>query len=133
VLSTPTIAIVNDDTAFLNLMHQLLTDEGFETILHVVGSTAFEMIKEKQPDLVILDIRMSSPEEGWVVLDLMRLDPETATIPVIVCSADSTQLRDKHDQLNKHNAIGLEKPFDLGELLEVISRFVESPGKPSSN
>lgn len=121
--------MVNDDTAFLNLMHELLTDEGYNCFLHIVGSTAYEKIRDEQPDLVVLDIRMNEPESGWHVLDLMRLDPETREIPVIVCSADSIQLRDKAERLKKHNAVAIEKPFDLQELLENVAAFVgPAPG-----
>jgi CheY-like chemotaxis protein len=126
-MSVPVIAVVNDDSAFLHLMHQLLTDEGYETILHTVGSTAYEMIKERKPDLVVLDIRMDEPGAGWLVLDLMRLDPETASIPVIVCTADALQLREKQDQLAKYNASSLEKPFELQDLLDLVVRYVDRP------
>jgi CheY-like chemotaxis protein len=126
-MNKPTVAVVNDDTAFLHLMYQLLTDEGYETIIHVVGSTAYDMIRDQKPDLVILDIRMSDPESGWHVLDLMRLDPETTEIPVIVCSADSSQLKEKRDHLAKYNAASLEKPFDLHDLIAEVARHVGAP------
>jgi CheY-like chemotaxis protein len=131
------IAVVNDDTAFLSLMHELLTDEGYETYIHKIGHTAFDRIKELAPSLVILDIRMSDPEAGWQILDLMRLDPATREVPVIVCSADAVQLRDKEDRLHKYNARGLEKPFDLQELLssvrEVIGPAPQGGDPPSSS
>jgi twitching motility two-component system response regulator PilH len=88
-VTPPVIAVVNDDTAFLNLMYELLTDEGYSCFLHIVGSTAYEKIRDEMPDLVILDVRMDEPESGWHVFDLLKLDPETHDIPVIVCSADA--------------------------------------------
>lgn len=123
-MDTPVIAVVNDDTAFLSLMHQLLSDEGYDCILHIVGSTAYNMVRKERPDLVILDIRMGDPEAGWGVLDMMRLDPETRDVPVIVCSADSQQIQEKTEHLRKHNAVSLEKPFDLSDLLQLVSSFV---------
>jgi two-component system, sensor histidine kinase and response regulator len=131
-LTTPTIAVVNDDTAFLNLMYELLTDEGYDCWLHTVGSTAYERIREDMPDLVILDIRMDNEESGWQVLDMLRLDPKTHEVPVIVCSADTLQLRGKEQRLEDKHATALEKPFDLPELLAKVRRFVgSSPGKAS--
>jgi DNA-binding response OmpR family regulator len=120
LVSKPLIAVVNDDSAFLNLMYQLLTDEGYNCFIHVVGSTAYEKIREASPDLVVLDIRMSDPEAGWHVLDMMRLDPVTSEIPVIVCSADSQQIREKSERLEQQNASAIEKPFDLEELLGMV-------------
>ncbi|HBY95390.1 MAG TPA: hypothetical protein DEP84_15800 [Chloroflexi bacterium] len=83
MMATPRIAVVNDDTAFLNLMHELLTDEGYETIIWAESERAYDMIRRVKPDLVILDIRMGHPEAGWTILDLVRLDPTTAHIPVV--------------------------------------------------
>ena len=111
------IAVVNDDSAFIDLMSELLYDEGYTTIPHKVGNTAYDMIRDKQPDLVILDIRLETPDSGWVVLDLMRLDPVTNKIPVIVCSGDVVFLRAKEAQLRTKDCFVLEKPFDLDQLL----------------
>lgn len=115
------IAVVNDDTTFLKLMNDLLTGEGYETFIHTVGSTAYERIKSTMPDLVILDIRMEHAGSGWLTLDLMRLDPVTKDIPVIVCSADVQQLRDKDEVLRSHGCLPLPKPFDLDDLLALVS------------
>lgn len=111
------IAVVNDDSAFIDLMSELLSDEGYTTIPHKVGNTAYDMIRAKQPDLVILDIRLEKPDSGWVVLDLMRLDPATTKIPVIICSGDVVFLRAKQEQLRAKDCFILEKPFDLDQLL----------------
>jgi CheY-like chemotaxis protein len=115
-----TIAVVNDDTPFLDLMHELLTDEGYTTLVHRVGDSAHTFVRNIKPDLVILDIRMEHPDSGWTVLELLRLDPRTTTIPVIVCSADGRFLKEKESQLRHKGCCILEKPFDLNDLLNVI-------------
>ena len=114
------IAVVNDDTTFLKLMQELLSDEGYRVVLHIEGSSAYQLIKEEMPDLVILDIRIEHPEAGWVTLDLMQLDPVTTRIPVIVCSADVRQLREKANRLRELGCEILEKPFDLDDLLATV-------------
>lgn len=50
-MTRPLIAVVNDDPAFLELMHDLLTDESYTTILLHEGNTAYEMIREQLPNL----------------------------------------------------------------------------------
>ncbi|HEU5423369.1 MAG TPA: response regulator [Nitrolancea sp.] len=116
----PLIAVVNDDTAFLNMMNELLSDEGYRTVIWREGEGAYDLVCQHRPSLVILDIRMEHPGTGWHVLELLRLDPETASIPVIVCSADSRLLRAKQDRLQSLNCQTLEKPFDLDELLAMV-------------
>jgi CheY-like chemotaxis protein len=122
----PLIAVVNDDTAFLNLMNELLSDEGYRTILWIEGDSAFEMVRREQPALVILDIRMEHPEAGWTVLTLIKLDPATAHIPVLIVSADTRFLRDREERLYEMRCQYLEKPFELQDLLEKVESALPS-------
>jgi CheY-like chemotaxis protein len=81
------IAVVNDDTVFLDMMAAVLAEGGWETVVFRDSSGAFDELKRERPDLIILDIRMETPESGWTLLELLTLDREMATIPMIVCSA----------------------------------------------
>ena len=126
-MTGPLIAVVNDDTAFLELMQELLDDAGYRAFIHRESDTAYTAIRNAMPALVILDIRLEHPEGGWTVLELLRLDPTTTQIPVIVCSADAVQLRAKHEHLRQHRARALEKPFDLDELLDLVRSLIGGP------
>jgi chemotaxis family two-component system response regulator PixH len=110
------IAIVNDDRSFIDLVAELLEDEGWEAIGLFEGNRAFEQIKEKRPDLVILDIRMEQPDTGWRILNLLMLDPETRTIPVVMCSSDWNELRQKESWLTRRGVTILPRPFDIDDL-----------------
>jgi CheY-like chemotaxis protein len=121
------ITVVNDDTAFLRLMHQLLKSHGYDVLLHREGARAHSQIRETRPDLVILDIRLERKDTGWMVLDLLRLDPETRDIPVIICSADAVNLQAKRDMLQQQGYETLEKPFDLEMLLAMVRQKIGSP------
>ena len=125
-MAQPLIAVMNDDTDFLDLMHTLLTEEGYRCVICKESDAVYPRIKEQHPALVILDIRMGNPEAGWRVLELLRLDPATALIPVIVCSADTIFLRAKEDALRALHCDILEKPFDLDALLLKIVLALET-------
>lgn len=124
-MAEPVIAVVNNDTEFLELMQDLLSVEGYKTIICKEGNRAYALVKELQPALVVLDIRMDQPETGWVVLELLRLDPATTNIPVIVCSADAPFLREKAATLHELRCDILEKPFDLETLLDKVATGLE--------
>ncbi len=121
-MAEQTIAVVNNDTDFLGLMNDLLTLEGYQTLICREGDRAYGFIKEAQPDLVVLDVRLDHAEQGWTILELLRLDPATTQIPVIVCSADAQFLREKAAALHDQRCDTLEKPFDLDTLLEKVTR-----------
>ena len=123
-MTKPLIAVVNDDTLFLELMHDFLTQEGYRTAIWKEGDMAYAMIKDHKPRLVILDIRMERPDTGWMVLELMRLDPVTARIPVIICSADTQRIREKEAYLREKGCDVLEKPFLLEDLLGKVQALI---------
>jgi DNA-binding response OmpR family regulator len=115
------IAVINDDTAFLNLLETLLQDmEGFDVLVRKEWDRAYEFVKEAKPDLVILDVVMDRQEKGWTILNLLTLDPETYAIPVIVCSAAVTSLREHDPYLQQHGIRTVVKPFDLETLLTAV-------------
>lgn len=113
----PTIVVVNDDTQYLDLMTELLTEEGYGVIVCKEAESAYSAIRQARPAVVILDIRLEHPESGWKLLDMLRLALETRRLPVVVCSADGPFLRAKERQLREKGCEVLEKPFDLDELL----------------
>ncbi len=61
------------------------------------------------------------------ILELLRLDPATSHIPIIVCSADSRLLREKESILRGKGCDILEKPFDLEDLLAKVQAVIGAP------
>lgn len=110
------IAVINDDTTFLSLMHSLLQEKDWDTVILKESSKAYEQIKKDPPDLIILDVRMESQESGWTVLELIKLDPATNSVPIIVCSAAVDDLRSREPWLTHHGIMTLPKPFDIDDL-----------------
>src|ERR687886_1744358 len=110
----PRIAVINDDTAFLDLMEELLEqEEGYDVGVCREANNAYQFVKDQRPDLVILDIRVGHEENGWTILELLTLDPDTRPIPVIVCSAAIQSLHEHQELLGRFGIQALPKPFDL--------------------
>jgi CheY-like chemotaxis protein len=115
------LVLINDDTAFLDLMYELLERiEGYEVRICKEGDRAYGFVKEHRPDLVLLDIRTGGEEVGWTLLELLTLDPETRPIPLIVCSAALHALQDHEPLFGRYGVDVLPKPFDLDALLEKV-------------
>lgn len=124
------IAIVNDDIDFIDAIKILLTELGnFKVKVIHEGEKAYQIIKKTPPDLIILDIRMDTPHRGWSILDLLKLDPKTADIPVIVCTA-TTINEEKTNWLKKHNVALLLKPFEVIDLTGTINIMLQPPAEP---
>jgi CheY-like chemotaxis protein len=119
------VAVVDDDTAFLDLMHDLLEGEGdYDVAICREWQDAHQFIKDQQPSLVVLDIRIGNEERGWTILELLTLDPTTRPIPVIVCSAAIQSLHEHQPWLDRFGICALPKPFDIQVLLDAVERML---------
>ena len=126
-----TILIVEDDPGVRSLMVALLGDAGYQTHTLDEGRRAYDLIRQERPHLVILDIQLEQPEQGWTILDLLRLDRTTAHIPVIVCSADHPFLQRHAPDLLAVGCCILEKPFTIDVFLRLVQQALAGTiGRP---
>ncbi len=126
ILSKPsqpkTILIVDDEEDTLNLLRERLTQEGFLTIEAHNGREAIEKAVKNNPDLIVLDIMM--PEiTGWDVMEQLKQEEGTASIPVVVLSSVSTEA-DKQRGYRMGIKHYLTKPFEIKALITEIKRVM---------
>lgn len=111
------ILIVDDDPAIRNLLVELLTDEGYQTLEAVNGLEAVALAQGAVPDLILMDL-MLPVLDGAVATQTLKGAAETGGIPIIAMSAGAN-LRLHADTLPADGV--LAKPFDLDELLAEIA------------
>jgi CheY-like chemotaxis protein len=120
------IIVVNDNETYLSTMQRLLQKTGY-TVLTQCGSIgAFERILAEQPDLVILDMQMETPYAGWQILDLLRLEPATELLPVIIATGDAQALAGREALLAEKGCSVLLKPFSLTDLHAKLDKLLPS-------
>jgi DNA-binding response OmpR family regulator len=120
----PTIVVINDSPDLLELARLLFEDEGYDVKVAQVGSGAYDLICQTRPDLVILDVRLPDIS-GWDILQALRLDPHTASIPVLICSAAVGEMRELETQLASAGVDWLVKPFSIDRLLEKVRTAID--------
>jgi DNA-binding response OmpR family regulator len=126
------ILIVDDEDDILHFLDLVLREKGFAVVTATGGQEALTRAQLERPDLILLDIMMPQMD-GWEVLKLLRVDEETAAIPVAMLSA-RTEARDRVQGLQEGAVDYICKPFSLQELLgkiEAIFAQVEETGKPA--
>ncbi len=106
----PTVLIVDDEPAIVDLLSQLLEDEGYRVASAGDGVAAYEKVGEVRPDLVIADVMMPRMD-GFALVD--RLAGGEHPVPVILMSAAVESRR--------RDVPFIAKPFDLGELLDLVN------------
>jgi DNA-binding response OmpR family regulator len=119
------ILVVDDDALLRMSVADVLEDEGYVVDHAVDGLDALAKIAAQRPDVILLDVLMPRMN-GKQLLEMLREDPSTAEIPVLMMTA--IQGFDAH----RTTALGagevVEKPFDIDELLNKIALAVFRAG-----
>src|SRR5512137_2881382 len=112
------ILVVDDTTANLQLLTNLLTEHGYTVHPASDGELALEFVRSTLPDLILLDIRMPGMD-GYEVCRRLKEDERTRDIPVIFISI----LEDERDKVKgfRQGAVDyITKPFQPEEVLARI-------------
>jgi len=118
------IAIIEDSPDASRLLRRILQAQGEYIIAEASdGVTGLNLIRESQPNLVILDLMMPGID-GFTLLDKMRADPELSDIPVIVITARDLTIGE-HNRLRSNAARLFQKGAFLDtELVEDIKSLI---------
>jgi CheY-like chemotaxis protein len=118
------VMVVNDYPEFLELMVELLQDEGYAVTVLAKHQGAFQEIKKIRPDVVVCDLVFGNEMAGFGLLDMLHLDPETRTIPLILCTAATEKVREIAPSLSAKGIQWLEKPFTIEALAALLTKVL---------
>jgi CheY-like chemotaxis protein len=118
------ILIVDDDPNIVQMLSDILTDEGYEVATATQSLRAFDRAKESQPDLILMDIMMPYLD-GLDQIKLLSLDDDLKDIPIIVITAKARALDGIEDLRALRIVDYLYKPFEISDLLEKIGKAVK--------
>ena len=129
----PRITVVNDNEQFLALMHDLLTEEGYDVKVVEGDTVTIESIAATDPDLLVIDLRLgTTAPSGWDVLLMARAHEPLRDVPVVLCSADVVELRARADEMAAIADVHvLAKPFRIEEAEELVRRLLEREPPPA--
>ncbi|MBD1384554.1 response regulator [Mucilaginibacter rigui] len=120
----PFVVIVEDDKNFANILQDYARDHGFKSVMVSEGTNAVEIIKEQQPDAVILDIMLPG-KDGWQILKELKQDETTLHIPVHLMSAGEAAA----NRVRKEGAISfLKKPVNTETLDKLFGDIMAKSG-----
>ena len=119
-----TITIIDDDINIVNMLSELLQNNGYNVFSALSGTEALELLSRQSTDIVLLDLMLPG-------LDGEEILPRIKGIPVIIISA-KTDVRGKINLLLDGAADYITKPFDTGELLARIAVQLRKQGTDPS-
>jgi CheY-like chemotaxis protein len=120
------VLYIEDNAANTRLFERTLTHRpGVRVHTAKLGRQGLELARELRPDLIALDLHLPDIS-GETVLTMLRSDPRTRDIPVVILSADATRRQIDH-LLSIGAAAYLTKPLDVMHLLTIIDQFIRTP------
>ncbi|MBF0118406.1 MAG: response regulator [Desulfobacterales bacterium] len=116
------VMVVDDSAMVCKLVETGLTEAGFQVVTAENGKKALNLLKRYRPDLIISDIDM--PEmNGFAFCEAIHKDPELATIPFIVMSANSTRSH-MNRMLQRGAEAYIVKPFNTDQLVILVEKLL---------
>ena len=122
------ILAVDDENDLLLIVKTALFSEGYDVITASNGPDGIALAQDHKPDLIVLDVMM--PEmTGFEVLEQLRQDPTTESIPVIMLTGLSE--KDKIRQaLDSGINYYIVKPFEFHDLISKVKTAIENATSP---
>ncbi len=118
----PTIVVIEDDSSIRRMTELWLTTKGMDVTTFAEGESAIEHIRQSIPGAVILDLALPGLD-GYDILKILRADPRTRDIPVIVVTAHADV--ESEVQVKTLGADEfVRKPFKPQSLIAVIERVM---------
>jgi CheY-like chemotaxis protein len=120
----PFVLIVEDDPTFATILLDLARQAGFKGVVSTAGAGTLAMARKLQPNAITLDLGLSDID-GFVLLDLLKHDPETSHVPIHVISGV-----DRIASVLGMGAFGVtEKPADDKTLKAVFTDLMKYVAK----
>jgi len=123
------ILLVDDDADFLTATKLVLEESGYYVETALSAKECLNKLKEKKPDLIILDVMMETDHSGFDLCRELKRDSDTKEIPILMLTAV-----DQKYPLNFASAAGdeswlpvedfIDKPVEAGVLIERVKKLL---------
>lgn len=122
------ILLIDDDVDLIELNKALLTVMGYEVLFAYNGQEGLDMIAQHAPDLIILDVMMNSPGEGFEVARAIKENQDTRHIPIVMLSAVNNEsgfsLRVGPDKSWNPVDAFIDKPVRKEQLIKTVRNLL---------
>lgn len=130
------ILIIDDDRDLVNTIRIILESRDYGVRAAHNGEEGYVVITEKIPDLIILDVMMSTDTDGFDLAYKLKNSPHHRDIPILMLSSFPQKMAEKGPESFQH-ILGEgwpvtefhEKPIDPDELLDAVEDILRDEGR----
>ena len=124
--SSPAVVVVDDDPDIVDLVVDVLTDEGISALGCTNASEAFWFIGRHHPKLIVLDVQMPGVD-GIQLFNHLHEDPSFAETDVLFLTANRQLVERALPDFMGRRATLIAKPFRVHELVDHITSVLARP------
>ena len=126
-----TVVAIDDDPLAIELVQASLEPEGWTVLGAATGQEGLALIRERKPSAVLLDLLMPGMD-GFEVVEALRADPDTKSVPVVILTSKSMTQQDKERLQGRITYVARKTEFDLSGLAGLLRWASTSRQSPVS-
>jgi signal transduction histidine kinase/DNA-binding response OmpR family regulator len=123
-----TVVAIDDDPLAIELARASLEPAGWTVFGAATGQEGLALIRERQPSVVLLDLLMPGMD-GFEVVEALRADPGTRSVPVVILTSKSMTRQDKERLRGRITYVARKAEFDLSGLSGLL-RWASADRRP---
>ncbi len=121
----PTLAVIDDDPMALELVRATLEPQGWRVVTFTSGTQALRSLTSVAPSIVLVDLLMPDTD-GFAVIDALRADPATVSVPVVVLTAKSLTEEDRNRLQGRIEFVASKGQLDLASLARRLAQLAST-------
>ena len=118
------VILIEDERNIIEAISFILSRDGWDVKTHSNGHDAIDAVRQRQPDVVILDVMLPG-KSGFEILQEIRNDADLASLPVLMLTARG-QDKDREMAERAGASLYMTKPFSNAEVLDAVRGLVAS-------
>ena len=124
------VLIIDDDPDIVEAERMILESHGYEVDSASDGEAGLAKAQKTRPDLIILDVMMTTMDQGFQVAYKLKASPELQKIPVLMATSVGQVTKFKFDPKKDAEFLPveafIEKPIKPAELVSTVERLLAS-------
>ena len=121
----PSVLVIDDFQTTLDLYYDLLNSDQYELELSNYEFEEPTMIERLKPSLIILDFKVYQRLKSWQLLDKLKMNRHTSSIPIILCTPSMEDIREQENYLKDQGIVIFYKPFNLDKLVQKVQQILD--------
>ena len=126
-----TVMTLGDDPMVLELLDSVTSHAGYRLVRATDGENAVALAQAERPTVIIVDV-LSAGVDVFDVVDRVRADPRTATIPIVVLTTEAMTSESKKRLHGQIVRVAQKSELDRDTLLALVDSLTE-PGEPTED